>query len=391
MLTCPVCRSQNMDTAKFCGNCGTPFPRSPVPSSSLVNCPQGHIYSAVYEHCPYCPQADKSTTGGFETRIEGTETMIETGGLRPTPPPAGGEFETRLEGFANPFETRIEGGLNVSSFETTLEPSAANEFETRLESGMRAPIENNETVVEMPAPKFDSTDIESTTIMPSPQARTDATVIEEPRPAPAKPAPPKPVEPAPVVPKPVAPKPVVPTPVEPTPPRPTGGIPAQGRTQPNLTPLPPTTPPAPPPIAQPIPAAPPAAPIAAGSTEDADRRTVIMAAFPDAPPAKGKGKIIGWLITYTKDQNGVDYRLYAGFNRIGAHPACDLVIDDDTVSGSHALIVYRDGTCMIKDELSRNGTFLNGAEVSESTALKNYDQVRVGNTILTFISSERPA
>jgi hypothetical protein len=56
MLTCPVCRSQNMDTAKFCGNCGTPFPRSPAPSSSLVKLSAGHIYSAVYEHCPYCPQ-----------------------------------------------------------------------------------------------------------------------------------------------------------------------------------------------------------------------------------------------------------------------------------------------------------------------------------------------
>ena len=56
MLICPVCRSQNMEAAKFCGNCGHPFPRQAEPVSSLVNCAQGHIYSAVYNHCPYCPQ-----------------------------------------------------------------------------------------------------------------------------------------------------------------------------------------------------------------------------------------------------------------------------------------------------------------------------------------------
>ena len=80
MLTCPVCRSQNMDSAKFCGNCGTPFPRSPVPSSSLVNCPQGHIYSAVYEHCPYCPLPETAVVSepvaanaDFATKVEAQE------------------------------------------------------------------------------------------------------------------------------------------------------------------------------------------------------------------------------------------------------------------------------------------------------------------------------
>ncbi|MBX3279618.1 MAG: FHA domain-containing protein [Acidobacteria bacterium] len=364
-----------MDTAKFCGNCGTPFPRSPVPSSSLVNCPQGHIYSAVYEHCPYCPQADQSRTGGFETRIEGAETVIDTGEMRPTPPaPSSSEFETRLEGLANPFETRLEGGLNVSSFETRLEATPQpSEFETRLESGLRAPIDSTETVVEMAAPKFEPKQLDPTAIMPIPE---EATVVEAP--PPPKPAPPKAVEPPPPAPKPAEPKPAAAKPVDPTPPRPTGGIPVQGRTQPNLSP----------------PAAPPAStPVSAsgGAAEDSDRRTVVMAAIPDTPSPKGKGKIVGWLITYTKDQNGIDYRLYAGFNRIGAHPACDIVVDDDTVSGSHALIVYRDGRCLIKDELSRNGTFLNGAEVTESTALHNYDQIRVGNTDLTFVAAELPS
>jgi len=103
---------------------------------------------------------------------------------------------------------------------------------------------------------------------------------------------------------------------------------------------------------------------------------------------KSKGKIVGWLITYSKNRDGVDYRLRAGHNRVGAHPACDIVVDDDTVSGSHAVIVHRDGHCLIKDDLSRNGTFVNGVEITEARTLVNYDQIRVGNTTLTFVAAE---
>src|SRR5262249_11120521 len=86
MLICSVCRSQNMDTAKFCGNCGNPFAQasSSVPassgftssaaataaSSSLINCPQGHIYSSVYQNCPYCPQYDSGLASEYATRVE---------------------------------------------------------------------------------------------------------------------------------------------------------------------------------------------------------------------------------------------------------------------------------------------------------------------------------
>jgi pSer/pThr/pTyr-binding forkhead associated (FHA) protein len=61
------------------------------------------------------------------------------------------------------------------------------------------------------------------------------------------------------------------------------------------------------------------------------------------------------------------------------------------VSGVHASLVYRNGRCFIKDELSSNGTFVNGAEIQEPCQLQNYDEIRVGNTILTFVAVERAA
>ena len=154
---------------------------------------------------------------------------------------------------------------------------------------------------------------------------------------------------------------------------------------------PPTPPVAPPPVAQQtfaqtVVVEPPAPTFAALQQPEADRRTIIVA---DTPPQSSKGKIVGWLITYTRTPDGEDYRLYAGYNRIGANPVCDIALDDETVSGSHAIIVFRDGRFLIKDDLSRNGTFVNGREISEAHPLQIYDQIRIGNTYLTFIAAQR--
>lgn len=293
-----------MDAAKFCGNCGTPFPRSPVPSSSLVNCPQGHIYSAVYEYCPYCPQPEQPKGPDFATRVEGGgETIVETASLntpKPTPVPAPAEFATRIE----------------------------------------TPLAEMTVIEAVPMPIEDLSPAAAPTTVTPQGTEVIETEISQPAPAETPAAPPL---------RAVSPKPEAPPP-----------------------------PPAPKPVREPH------------TADQPDRRTVVVSA-PDDPAGKSKGKIVGWLVSYTKYADGVDFKLRSGFNRIGAHPACDLVIEDETVSGSHAVIVYRDGRCLIKDELSRNGTFVNGNEVSEARVLQNYDQVRVGNTILTFVSAEKPS
>jgi hypothetical protein len=132
-----------------------------------------------------------------------------------------------------------------------------------------------------------------------------------------------------------------------------------------------------------VPPPPPPVPV-----QESDRRTIVMADQSQSLH-KSKGRIVGWLITYSRDPDGQDYRIYAGHNRIGANPVCDVVLEDETVSGSHAIIVYRDGRCLIKDDLSRNGTFVNGREITESHNLQSYDQIRLGNTYLTFIAAQR--
>lgn len=51
---------------------------------------------------------------------------------------------------------------------------------------------------------------------------------------------------------------------------------------------------------------------------------------------------------------------------IGRHHACDVVVDDLSVSRHHARLVFRDGKWIIRDLRSTNGTLLNGEPIGRS-------------------------
>jgi FHA domain-containing protein len=276
MLVCAVCRSQNMDSAKFCGNCGNAFSRNSEPASSLIDCPQGHIYSAAYPNCPYCPQTDASGSSAFNRRIDdsfGAIDQLSTG--------------KRLDRSDTRFDTLDSPPRNSSSSRGTKSVSA-QALQHSAPTDMLKSGPSSDPFAEM----------------------------------------------------------------------------SQG-----------------------IDGSKTAAAAAALLTSDGDRRSVTM--DEQNAPRASKGKIVGWLITYNRNPDGDDFRIYSGYNRIGANPVCDIMVEDETVSGSHAIIVYRDGRCLIKDDLSRNGTFVNGREITEAYPLQNYDQIRLGNTYLTYISARR--
>jgi hypothetical protein len=95
-------------------------------------------------------------------------------------------------------------------------------------------------------------------------------------------------------------------------------------------------------------------------------------------------KLTGWLVSYTIDPLGVDFKLYEGRNIVGSDPACDVVVfGDSSVSGKHLTILYRMGVFKFKDELSTNGTFVNDQFYEEGT-LNDGDNIKIGNTVFKF-------
>jgi diguanylate cyclase (GGDEF)-like protein len=71
---------------------------------------------------------------------------------------------------------------------------------------------------------------------------------------------------------------------------------------------------------------------------------------------------------------------------IGRDVKNNIVVDLDNVSRRHAKIITKEGGTFVADLGSTNGTYLNGKEVVEETALRSGDYVKVGGSIFKFLS-----
>ncbi len=70
---------------------------------------------------------------------------------------------------------------------------------------------------------------------------------------------------------------------------------------------------------------------------------------------------------------------------IGKAPHNRIVLSDPTVSGTHAIVLARDGGYNIVDLGSSNGTFVNGRRLgNESHTLQHGDKIQLGQALLTF-------
>jgi pSer/pThr/pTyr-binding forkhead associated (FHA) protein len=70
---------------------------------------------------------------------------------------------------------------------------------------------------------------------------------------------------------------------------------------------------------------------------------------------------------------------------IGKAPHNKVVLNDPTVSGTHAALIARDGGYSIVDLGSSNGTFVNGARVTnDAWTLQHGDKLQLGKVLLTF-------
>jgi hypothetical protein len=62
----------------------------------------------------------------------------------------------------------------------------------------------------------------------------------------------------------------------------------------------------------------------------------------------------------------------------------DIIIDDDKISGLHLRINIKDNHFELRDLGSVNGTWVNGEEASSAIALKQDDEIKMGDTVLVL-------
>ena len=77
--------------------------------------------------------------------------------------------------------------------------------------------------------------------------------------------------------------------------------------------------------------------------------------------------------------------LKGGIVVLGRHPSCQIVLDNASVSRQHAKITEVDGSYLIEDLKSRNGTQVNRQSIRGSTELREGDEIRVCDYAFVFI------
>lgn len=80
-----------------------------------------------------------------------------------------------------------------------------------------------------------------------------------------------------------------------------------------------------------------------------------------------------------------EIKLKEGANSLGRNPANDFRLDDPSVSGSHCQIAVENGSAVIRDLGSTNGTYVNRSPVKEA-ALQHGQTVHLGGLELMFCS-----
>ena len=83
----------------------------------------------------------------------------------------------------------------------------------------------------------------------------------------------------------------------------------------------------------------------------------------------------------TVRHTGQEFPLTQAPITIGRQPDCTIVLADPQVSRQHATISYQAGRYIVQDLGSANGTFINERRVAAPQALRDGDQLRLGNTI----------
>jgi diguanylate cyclase (GGDEF)-like protein len=101
-------------------------------------------------------------------------------------------------------------------------------------------------------------------------------------------------------------------------------------------------------------------------------------------PAKLVARKHATLTVLTGSASGKMFKLHP-LMTIGRGPVCEVRIEDDGLSRTHAQIRCEGSSATIEDLESRNGTFVNGERIRGSVAIKDGDKIQCGRgTVMRF-------
>jgi len=108
--------------------------------------------------------------------------------------------------------------------------------------------------------------------------------------------------------------------------------------------------------------------------------------YPDVRIKTGSGQdCLVIIYTVNSRELGKRFSLAGGPVNLGRGAENTIILDNDAVSRRHALVEVREGKYFLVDMNSTNGTYVND-EIVHDHALRRGDQIKIGDTILKFLS-----
>ena len=104
------------------------------------------------------------------------------------------------------------------------------------------------------------------------------------------------------------------------------------------------------------------------------------------PVSQVRRRLRGWLVSFDIEDFGVDFKILEGRNMIGKKSSNEITVIDPQVSSVHALILCRKDVFLLSDEMSSNGTTINGQDLNprDPKELNDGDEIKIGNTTFLF-------
>ena len=89
-------------------------------------------------------------------------------------------------------------------------------------------------------------------------------------------------------------------------------------------------------------------------------------------------------VPFLSDPTGREHPLSGETTTIGRAVQCDVVVTSKRVSREHARLLHDGWRVILEDLFSTNGTFLNDERLLAPAELRDGDQIKVGDVVLTF-------
>jgi pSer/pThr/pTyr-binding forkhead associated (FHA) protein len=90
------------------------------------------------------------------------------------------------------------------------------------------------------------------------------------------------------------------------------------------------------------------------------------------------------LYIYLKEGDGFQFLLKTNTISVGRSHDNDIPLSDPFCSGHHAVLNSDKKSYTVRDNNSKNGTFLNGKRIQDETKLKKGDEMLIGTTRIVY-------